>query len=118
MHALQPLEPPKSRRARQRRPSKPPSNSHQELAAEIKIKIAANVILSLAAMAALVRLLPYQFAQQEKLVQVHQDVQEIEARVERLRDNFSRNFDPNQMRKIMQEQSLFIDPNQRRIFFK
>jgi hypothetical protein len=117
MHALQPLEPPKSRRSRQRRPTKLASNSHKEMATEIKIKVVANVILSIAAIAALVRLLPYQFAQQAKLQEVRQDVQELETRVNRLRGNFSRNFDPSQMRKIMQEQSPFIDPNQRRIFF-
>jgi cell division protein FtsB len=117
MYALQPLEPPKPRRTRQRRPAKLVSNPHKELSTEIKIKILANIVLSVAAIAALVRLLPYQFAQQAKLQEVRQDVQELETRVNRLRDNFSRNFDPSQMRKIMQEQSPFIEPNQRRVFF-
>lgn len=117
MYALQPLEPPKSRRPRQRRPSKPASNPHKELATEIKIKVVVNVILSIAAIAALVRLLPYQFAQQAKLQEVRQDVKELETRVNRLRGNFTRNFDPSQMRKVMQEQSPFIEPNQRRVFF-
>lgn len=118
MQALQTIKPPKTLQSKRRRPPKPPGNKHQELAIEIKLKIIANIILSLAAIAALVKLVPYQLAQQEKLQQVHQDVKEREARVGRLRQHFSRNFDPNQMRKIMQEQSPFIDIHQRRVFFK
>jgi uncharacterized membrane protein (DUF106 family) len=77
----------------------------------------ANTILSMAAIAALVKLLPYQLTQQEKLREVRMEVQSTQERVNELRNNFSRNFDPNQTRKVMQEQSPRVDPNQRRIFW-
>jgi hypothetical protein len=119
MHALQTTEPtpnyrrpkPKRRRSRQRR-----SRFHQELATEIKLKLAANALLSVAAIAALLKLLPYQLTQQAKLQEVRSEVQEVAMRVEKLRSNFSRSFDPHQTKKIMQEQTPWLDPNQRRIF--
>jgi hypothetical protein len=43
--------------------------------------------------------------------------QEKEQRVNQLRDQFSRSFDPSQARQVMGEQSSRRDPNQRRIFW-
>ena len=116
MHAYQLPELPKSPRPRRRRYRKRHSNFHKQLAREIKIKLTVNIFLSIVAIATLIKLLPYQLQQQAKLREVRVEVKEIETRVNELRDNFNRNFDPHQTRKIMQEQSPFIDPNQRRIF--
>lgn len=85
--------------------------------AEITIKLVVNVLLSVTALAALIRLLPYQHTQQAKLNLVRVEVSEVEQRLDRLRNDFNRNFDPNQTRKVMQEQSPRVDPNQRRIFW-
>jgi uncharacterized membrane protein (DUF106 family) len=81
----------------------------------VALKLAANTVLSVIAIAALVKLIPYQLAQQEKLKEVRVEVHELETRVNQLRANFSRNFDASQAKKVMQEQSPRIDPNQRRI---
>jgi hypothetical protein len=43
--------------------------------------------------------------------------QEKEERVNQLRGQFTRSFDPSQARQVMGEQSPRRDPNQRRIFW-
>ncbi|MGK7944598.1 MAG: hypothetical protein AB4058_09020 [Microcystaceae cyanobacterium] len=105
----------KHKRRRSKVKSSKKTPSEQWMAAEIILKFAFNGILSLAAIAALTKLLPYQFNQQAKLREVRVEVQDTEHRVNELRDNLNRNFDPLQSRKIMQEQSQMIDPSQRRI---
>lgn len=96
------------------KPSKK-SPSEQWIKAEIFLRFAFNGILSLSALVALTRLLPYQFSQQAKLREVQVEVQDTEHRVNELREHLNRNFDPQQSRKIMQEHSPMIDPAQRRV---
>lgn len=91
---------------------------NQWMATEIKVKLIVNGTLSILAAFALLKLLPYQFSQQEKLKEVQTQVQETERRVEELRRDFSRSFDPHQVKQVMQENSLLIDPNKRRIYWK
>jgi uncharacterized membrane protein (DUF106 family) len=119
MHALQPLESPEFQPQQKHRPRhrRRSENQHKALMGEIAVKIIVNLVLSGVAISALVKLLPHHFLQQDKLQEVRSEVKETEVRVERLRDNFSRNFDPSQTKKVMQEQSPRIDPNQRRIFW-
>lgn len=93
-----------------------PSNGQQWLIAEIWLKLSVYAILSLASIATIIKLLPYQQVQQEKLAEVSSAAQQAELRVNTLRNEFNRNFDPTQARRIMQEQSPRRDPNQRRIF--
>jgi hypothetical protein len=116
MNALQPLAPLPSRRLTPRRRRHRQPHSHKGIAAEIAMKLVVNGILSATAIVTLAKLLPYQLIQQEKLQEVRLEVQETEARVDRLRENFSRNFDPSQTRNVMQEQSSRVAPGQRRIF--
>lgn len=87
------------------------------VAVEISVKLVVNILLSITAIAALTKLLPYQHLQLAKLHSIGVEREEVEKRVENLREDFSRNFDPNQTRKIMQEQSPRVDPSQRRIFW-
>ncbi|MCU0537621.1 MAG: hypothetical protein MUD14_27360 [Hydrococcus sp. Prado102] len=121
MNALQSVEPPSYNppKPRQKQPPKPQTKrrtrSDRALAIEIAIKLIANSVVSIAALAALVRLLPYQFSQQAKLQEIRLEVNETEAEVNTLRSNFNRYFDPTQAKKVMQEQSPRLDPNQRRI---
>lgn len=67
------------------------------------------------AVGAIAKLIPYQQTQQAKLEEVRLAVAEKEARVNELRQQFTRNFDPDRARQVMQEQSYRRDPNQRRI---
>jgi predicted HTH domain antitoxin len=130
MNALQSVEPPSYNppKSRQKRHPKQQTKRHtrsdcprgsgkadRALAIEIAIKLIANGVLSIAALAALVKLLPYQFLQQAKLQEIRLEVNETEAEVKTLRSNFNRYFDPTQAKKVMQEQSPRLEPNQRRI---
>jgi cell division protein FtsB len=120
MNALQSVEPPSytPSRAKKQHPkqqTKRHTRSDRALAIEIAIKLIANSVLSIAALAALIKLLPYQFSQQAKLQEIRLEVNETEAEVHTLRSNFNRYFDPTQAKKVMQEQSPRLDPNQRRI---
>jgi uncharacterized membrane protein (DUF106 family) len=74
-----------------------------------------NGILLMGAIAALVRLLPYQQVQQAKLEEVQMQVQETQQRVAELRMDFNRSFDPQESRKIMEEQTPRLFPNLRHI---
>jgi hypothetical protein len=94
-----------------------PRRLHQGVAIEASLKLGANLILSLAAIAALMKLLPYQQMQQAKLAEVRRAVGETEMRVDKLRSQLNRNFAPEQTKQVMQEQSYRVDPNQRRIFW-
>lgn len=117
MNAVQSLDTTRSPQLVKRRRKRHQSKSHQVLAIEITAKLLVNGILSAAAIVALVKLLPYQLLQQEKLQEVRVKVGETETRVNNLRENFSRNFDPSQTKNVMQEQSSRVDPNRRRIFW-
>lgn len=85
------------------------------MALELTVKLAVNLVLLSAAIAALVRILPYQSSQQEKLRELSAEVNATETRVDRLRLSFNRNFDPQQARNVMQEQSYRVDPRQRQV---
>jgi hypothetical protein len=79
---------------------------------ETTFKLGVNITLSVAAASTLMRILPYQLSQQEKLQEIRAEVNVTEGRVNRLRDNFSHHFDPQQTKTIMQEQSNRVDPKQ------
>ncbi|HEY9711412.1 MAG TPA: hypothetical protein V6D48_24610 [Oculatellaceae cyanobacterium] len=74
-----------------------------------------NVVISAAAIAGLVQLLPYHLSQQSKLGEVRAEVKRTEKRVNDLRTEFGRSFDAGQAKSVMQEQSYRIDPNQRQV---
>lgn len=124
MNALQkprsPLEPVEQhrrqvtaqRKTRQRRRV----NSYQGIAVENTAKLVVNVLLVAGAVSALVKLLPYNISQQAKLQEISTEVKLTESRVADLQTNFNRSFDPQQTKKIMQEQSNRVDPGQRPIF--
>jgi len=84
---------------------------------EIWLRIIAYSAISITAVFAIARLLPYQQIQQAKLEEVRLAAQEKEERVNQLRGQFTRSFDPSQARQVMGEQSPRRDPNQRRIFW-
>lgn len=102
-------------RRRRSRPQTPLSPDQRWLVAEICLKLGLNGVLVLGAIAALVKLIPFQQVQQAKLHEVQMQVQETEQRVAELREQFQRSFDPRQAKKIMVEQTPRISPNQRRI---
>jgi hypothetical protein len=112
MNAFQPSKPPlqpvKSRRvARHRR------YPHTATTLETTVKLSVNIILSVLAVYALVRLGKYNWSQQQKLQELRTEDERLEGRVTRLQTDFSRYFDPQQAQSIMQEQSDRLAPGQR-----
>jgi hypothetical protein len=83
------------------------------MALETTAKVAVNIVISTAAVSALVQLLPYHWSQQDKLRTVRTEVKVMEGRVQNLQTEFSRNFDPGEAKSIMQQKSFRFDPNQR-----
>jgi hypothetical protein len=90
-------------------------HSYKVLALETTAKIAVNILISTVAISALVKLLPFEWSQQEKLREIRTEVKLMEERVNKLQEEFSRNFDPSQTKAIMQEQAYRFDPRQRQI---
>jgi anti-sigma-K factor RskA len=105
----------KPRKPQKKRQSRTKSQEWQVF--EIWLRIIAYSALSVTAVCAIARLLPYQQMQQAKLEEVRLAAQEKEERVNQLRSQFTRSFDPTQTRQVMGEQSPRRDPNQRRIFW-
>ncbi len=120
MSALQPLKtsrikPPHLRCQHRRQRQQP---YHRLVAIELSVKLAVNGLLGAIAIFTIIKLLPYQLAQQKQLQEVRVQVQDTERRVTKLKTEFSHNFDPNQTKRVMQEQSPRLAPNQRRIFWQ
>ncbi|WP_199247447.1 hypothetical protein [[Phormidium] sp. ETS-05] len=124
MNAIQPspnIGQPSPRRRRRPLKSAPrlqKRHPYQGRAVETAAKLAVNLVLSAAAISTLVQLLPDQKTQQEKLQEIRAEVAKTEVRVNRLRSEFSRNFDPHQTKKLMEEMSYRVDPTQVQIVWK
>lgn len=117
MNALQPSRPPlkpvEPRRVASQRKSRNRRRPYQVMALQTTAKLTINVLLSAVAVSALVKLVPYYWSQQEKLQEIQTEVKLTEGRVNSLRTDFNRYFDPQQAKSIMQEQSNRVDPGQR-----
>lgn len=116
MNALPLSQPPEQpRRSRRQSPSteQRQHRQHQVLAIETAIKLGVNLVISGAAIAALIQLLPYSVAQQEKLKEIQAEVNTATGRVNKLQAEFGRSFDPHQTKAIIQEQTHLADPNEK-----
>lgn len=119
MNALplpQPPKSPRSRRSRAQQAARRPQRT-RVLAAEAAVKLGVNVLISSAAITALVQLIPYSINQQAKLKEIQAEVNVANARVSRLKAQFSRYFDPHQASTIVQEQANRIAPDARPVVF-
>ena len=117
MNALQPSRPPlkqvEPRRVASQRKNRDRRRPYQVMAVQTTAKLTINVLLSAVAVSALVKLVPYYLSQQEKLQEIQTEIKLTEERVNSLRTDFNRYFDPQQAKSIMQEQSNRVDPGQR-----
>ncbi|MBE9177761.1 hypothetical protein IQ268_04095 [Oculatella sp. LEGE 06141] len=91
--------------------------AHQVAAAEVGVKVAVNCVLALVAGVTLIRLVPYNLAQHDKLQELEGEVATLDSRVKLLQADFNRQFDPQQAKSVMQEQSARVDPQQRRVMW-
>lgn len=88
---------------------------HRGFALETTAKLVVNVALSAAATSALAQLLPYHWSVQAKLQEIRTEVKQTEERVNHVKQDFSRSFDPQEAKSVMREQSHRIDPTRRQI---
>lgn len=121
MNAIQPSRPPLSSEE-PRRIARKRKNRHRHpyraMAIQTTVKMAVNLLLLAAAGSTIVKLVPYYLAQQHKLQEIQTEVELAEGRVERLRSNFNRYFDPQQAKAVMQEQSNRFEPGQRPVIWQ
>ncbi|MFM2063060.1 MAG: hypothetical protein RLZZ507_2730 [Cyanobacteriota bacterium] len=119
MNAFQPSRPPLQPEKQRRTVPRPKKHlrqrSYQIMALETSAKITVNLVIVTAAVSALTQLLPYHWLQQDKLREINTEVKLMEGRVNTLRAEFSRNFDPSQAHSIRQEQSYRFAPSQRQV---
>ena len=94
---------------------RPRRNPHQAVVLENGFKLGVNCLLSVIALSALIKLVPYNLAQQAKLKEIRVEVSDVEGRVDRLQAELNRQFDPQQAMSVMQEESIRVDPRQRQI---
>lgn len=90
---------------------------HRAIARESGIKLAVNALLGITAVVTLVKLLPINAAQQDKLTVLRTEVTSAQQRVDQLESSFSRYFDPQQTRRVMQEQGNWLNPHQVQIIW-
>lgn len=116
MNAFQPPTPPQqpveTRRMAHRTQRRQRRHSHQAVAGETTARLVVNLVLCTAAIAGLVKLLPYHLSQQAKLREVRTEVKRTQERVKGLNADFGRTFDSRQSKSVMQEQSYRVDENQ------
>lgn len=119
MNAIQPsippLQPVERRRTKPQTRRQQRRHPYRDAFVETTVKLTVNIVLSTAAIAAMTQLLPYHLSGQAKLQEIQGEVKRTEKRVVRLRTDFSRYFDPQQAKSVMQEQSHRVDPKQRQI---
>ncbi|ERN42474.1 hypothetical protein KR51_00007850 [Rubidibacter lacunae KORDI 51-2] len=85
--------------------------------AEITCKLCISGVLAGAAIAALAELVPHHRAQQARLRSVQHEVAVTKYRVDLLREQFDRSFDPEQARRVMQDETGRISPEMRRVIW-
>jgi hypothetical protein len=81
-------------------------------ATESIIVIAVNLALSLAAITAIARLLPYQSSQKDRLDEITTEVNSAEQRVNGLREKLPQNFNSGKSQEILQRKQGWIKDNQ------
>ncbi|MGF1457464.1 MAG: hypothetical protein ACFBSG_00400 [Leptolyngbyaceae cyanobacterium] len=70
---------------------------------ELTGKLTVNLLLTLVALAALVKLIPYYQTQRQVLQDLDLSIDTLQAHNQRLRGDFSRYFDPAQTSQVLQE---------------
>ncbi len=113
---LYPVAPVRKRAAYPRRRTQRQS-SQRATALEASAKLTVNCFLAIAALTALVKLVPQNLSQQAKLKHIRTEVAVVESRVNLLQADFNRRFDPNQVNSVMREQSSRVSPGQRQVIW-
>jgi hypothetical protein len=92
-----------------------PAYAHRRQGLEAGVKLITYSALSVFGIVTLVNSIGYNWAQQGKLQHLKTEVQDAKIRTEKINDNFSRSFDPQAQRSVMEDNSYKIAPNRRQI---
>ncbi len=110
---------PATRKTRTYQPKRIPfAGARRAIAFESSVKLTVNLLLAVVATTTIAKLVPYYQAQHNRLDTLEASVEVAEQRNAKLRDQFSRNFDPAQASRIMQEQSGMAYPNQKQVIWQ
>ncbi len=96
----------------------PYAGARQAIAFESSVKLTINLLLAVVATTTIAKLVPYYQSQQSRLTTLQASVEVAEKKNNELRSQFTRNFDPTQAARIMQEQSGLSYPNQKRVIWQ
>jgi hypothetical protein len=112
----QPTQPPAQPPLRQvRSHPRPHQHPHRAVALESCAKLGINGLLAVIAIAALVKLVPYNQQQELSLKNLQTKVADVQGRVDQLQADYNFNSDPEQKSNAMQQQSMKVVPGQRQI---
>ena len=98
------------------RASRRSHQTSQGIVTEVTLKFFFSLVIGIAGVASLVRLIPYHHTQLAKLREIRAQVTETEAKVFKLRQEFQRNFDPQQTQSLIEKYSSLTTPNRVRVF--
>lgn len=96
----------------------PYASARKTIAFESSVKLTVNLLLATVAATTIAKLVPYYRSQQARLTTLEASVEVAEHKNAELRNQFSRNFDPAQTSRIMQEQSGMGYPNQKKVIWE
>jgi hypothetical protein len=92
-----------------------PAYAHRRQGLEAGVKLMTYSALSVFGVVTLVNSIGYNWAQQGKLQHLKTEVQDAKIRTEKINSNFSRSFDPQAQRSVMEDNSYKITPNRLQI---
>jgi cell division protein FtsB len=107
----------RQQRKKVRRQPRQRHKPYRGIVAEMSLKLILSWVIAIGAIASVFKLLPYHLSQQSKLKELRFQVQETNARVDKLRDELNHNFDPQQTQNLMEQYSSLTSPNQSRIYW-
>lgn len=117
MNVKQPWSlPPEKPRKKRRRNYDQQSQAQKALAKEVSAKLFVNTILTIITSASLVRLVPYYLTQQAKLQEVRAEIQDTQARVNQLNQEFSYYFNSQQSQSLIKKYNVKVSPDELRLF--
>lgn len=117
MHAIQPSKSLPSRSPQSRVAKMQRQHSPMGEVIEATTKLGVNVLLAAIAVSALSQLLPYQLAQHAKLREIEAEVNTTSQRVNQLQAEYKRSSQPQEVKRIVQEQTNLIDAQKQKVIW-
>ena len=90
--------------------------AHRRQGAEVVTKLITYSGLSIFGIVTLVNSIGHNWSQQSKLQHLETELQDAKIRAEKVNNNFSRSFDPQAQKNVMQENTYKVAPDRLQIF--